>query len=161
MTMMDLIVIIIAVFGLIIGLFFSAFFIGEFKENEILKGTVAEEHLNKTELVLFSVDNWIPFVFIGLVFATVITAYFIQSHPIFFVISLGLLVFIILITGPLVNIFNAFAGEDVFANVVNNYNISIAMMQNLPTLILIAAMIILVALYGKHGKRSERDEPVY
>ena len=152
MTMIDLLVVVITVFIVSVLLLFSSYLLDEISKNEIIQEShTAYKQINKTRDILFMWDDWMPYLIIGLVMAVVIGAYFIETHPVFFVVSLGMLVLFILMSDVFMFMYDEFANSDMFSGVVNNFLNLDVIWNNMAFIILIAGAIILIVLYAKRG----------
>lgn len=151
MSVMDIAVICIAVFLLSISLFFGSALLNRVAQADAIVGTVAETHITNTQNALFAFNSWFPFIFAGLVISVFIGAYFMQTHPVFMIISIGILLVFLMVSGIMVNMFDEFAGHEQFADVVDDYENVVVMWDYMPLLLLIAAIPILIILYGKRA----------
>jgi len=151
MSVMDIAVVCIAIFLLSISLLFGSALVNRVGQEDAIRGTVAEVHINNTQTALNAFNSWFPFIFAGLVIAVFIGAYFMQTHPVFLIISVGILIVFLMISGIMVNMFNEFAGHEEFAEIVDDYENVVRMWDYMPLLLLIAAIPILIVLYGKRA----------
>jgi len=161
MAVMDLIVACIVLLILSVSLLFGSVLLDRVGERDIINGTIAETHITNTKQALFAFNDWFPFVFAGMIVAIAIGAYFMQTHPVFLVAAVVILIIFIMISGIMVNSFHEFAGAEVFADVVDEYDNVTTMWDHMPLLLLIAAIPILIALYGKRGTSNAGQGPVY
>jgi len=120
----------------------------------VTDNTAALLAATQTSEVLYTFNFWSPFLLIALFAAILVSAWFVQTHPIFLLVSGVLLVLFIIYSGYMVNIFNEVAGHDSFAGIIGNYDIMIAMWQNMPRLVLIVGAAIMILLYARHRRDS-------
>ena len=95
-------------------------------------------------------DNLFIFILIGLEFAAIIGAFLIDSHPVFFIASLFILVVLGVITPHLGAAYTDFAGTDDYSNYSAQFVMSKYIMEHFPFFIVIlCGFPILIALYAK------------
>jgi hypothetical protein len=152
--MIDVIMIGVLLFVLGITVLFSSVFLTAFQTHEQFEGTIAQETIKQTKLTMNSFNSWYPFIFIGLIGAVVIGAYFVRTHPVFFVVSLGLLIVVIILSGIFTEMFDEFASHDAFADEIDDYSTIVSTFNNFPVLTLIAGIVIMISLYAKFGRGS-------
>jgi len=155
MSIADLAVVVIMVFVFSIVLLFSGVMLDEFSQvRKVQDNSEANQTISDAKTMLFNLNDWFPLIFIGLIGSVGIGAFFIKTHPVFFVASLVLLILFLLISPVFVNTFNEFAGQEQFSGVVDEYEEVVTFWQNLPVIVLVASVILLVLLYGKFGRGS-------
>lgn len=93
-------------------------------------------------------DYGAAFLLIGLGSATVISAFFIKSHPIFFAISIVMFMVVLAISPVMSNVFMTFATNSEIVTYANQFPIMIHILANLPTITLVFGALIIVALYA-------------
>lgn len=87
---------------------------------------------------------------VGLSGFSIMSAFFIRSHPIFFVFSaIFLLPLSILLSAQATNVFDAVATTEPFVPVSNAFPYIFMFMHNLPSFCLITGLLIAIALYAK------------
>lgn len=152
MSVLDVIFVGIILFIFSISTLFAVFLMDEFGNNAAIKGSVAEPVVNKTKAVLFAFNDWLPFIFAGLMIYVFTSAYFVRTHPVMFVFSLVIMGFFILMSGILSNMFTAFAAREEFSGIINNYGTMVGFWNNFPFILLITGAIVIVALYAKGSR---------
>ena len=117
--------------------------------------TRAITFIDSTESSILNFDNVFLIIAVGLIISTIILAFTIHTHPIFFFISIILLMFALVVAPPLSNAFRSFINETDgggadFNTTAANYPQMIWIVDNLP---LIAAFVpgvgIIIALFLK------------
>jgi hypothetical protein len=103
----------------------------------------------KADTALKSLDYMFIFIIVGLTIMLIISAFSIQSHPIFFFISLIALVVIIIISAQFSNVFHDITHADEFINSSNQFSLINKVMDKLPFYITLMVIITLIVLYGK------------
>jgi hypothetical protein len=95
--------------------------------------------------------DWILIlIIVGLVVATAIGAYFINTHPVFFVASLLLLCLLLVLIPAFTNAFDKFASHGSMAETAETFTITTSFFDELPTYFFIMSCIVLIALYAKY-----------
>jgi hypothetical protein len=103
---------------------------------------------------LNSFDYLFVFIIIGLLIMVIISSFQIQTHPIFFFISIFLLIIAILLSSTLANIYESIIGEADFAAAGSQYVVMGYIFQHFPTVMLIIGAILFIILFAK----SRMDE---
>lgn len=86
---------------------------------------------------------------IGFSFASMIAAFFIKSHPIFYVFTFIVSLFLIMISAQLTNMWYEFASMDQFSSIISDLPMTVSVMQNLPKIMLGVSAIIAVLTFSK------------
>lgn len=96
-------------------------------------------------------DFGFGFIFFGLIVGILITAYFVNSHPVFFIISVVLFVFVIFVGANVTNVFEDTIGDADFVAIQSEFPIMLFIMDNLIVELCVAFALMCVVLYGKSG----------
>jgi hypothetical protein len=88
-----------------------------------------------------SINNVALFIVVGMAMAAVLSSYMIGSHPAFFFVSVILIFIQALIVPSLVNTFNTVAGSSAMAGALNEFNLLIPLIDNLPLITIITSLI--------------------
>lgn len=94
-------------------------------------------------------NNMFLFIIIGLGLAVGVTAFFIPTHPAFFIITLIVFIISLTVAGIFSNVYTELASTSAFVSIGNEYSLITQAMQNLPIILLVIGVILLVVLYGK------------
>lgn len=95
-------------------------------------------------------DGLFIFALVLLWIFAIVSAFLIDTHPIFFVVAIILLVFIIIIGGAVNNLFNDMAGDADFSTSFNAFPLTTWVMNNLVVVIVFLVVSMILALYGKN-----------
>lgn len=103
---------------------------------------VIEDYQSDTPSLL---DGIIVFVLVGLWISAILFAYFIDTHPAFFIVTLVFLIFVLILVGMFVNM---------FADVITNFDISVFpmtnwLMTNLLPVMMVIGFSIMIALFAR------------
>jgi hypothetical protein len=96
-----------------------------------------------------TINGFIPMIVFFAALGAAIMAWFVPTHPIFFPISIILFAIFILLSTMFSNILWQFMTSANILPVAQNYNLIVQLIQNLPTLITVAGVIIIVFMYSK------------
>lgn len=109
-----------------------------------------------TGLAAFTVfDYMFIFLAVGLGLFTVVSGFFIDSHPIFFAFSVLLLLPIVILTSAqITNVFNEIAISADMVAVSNQFPYIVLFMRNLPLFFLVMGILVAIAVHGKPGGGS-------
>jgi len=147
---------------LLVGIFGLAFFIlivgyvfpqitDKIKDSQIGENNDSLQALEATDGITQRFDVIFLTIFSGLVFAVLITSFFIDSHPIFipvYILALGLLVLFAVIAE---NIYEAFSLSDQLSSTTLTYPITNAIMLNLVYVAIGAGILSMVLIFAKRG----------
>lgn len=100
-----------------------------------------------TALLLF--DGIFLFYLIGLGMMTVVLAYYINTHPIFFIFSVLSLIISVITAALITNVFVEFGSNSVLSTAALSYPLTMTAMQNLPIFIGILGVLTMLALYRR------------
>ena len=92
-----------------------------------------------------------PLIIIGLFSFTLISAFFLNSHPIFFFIGIILLGVALIFGAIFSNVYHQIAEHDELSSSTDNFPIMDLFMKNLPLFILIIFVVIGLILWSKFG----------
>jgi hypothetical protein len=141
------IIIILFVFGISTVLFLL---IGsELRDGINAKITLAESQnaMNKTYEALQLFDYTFVILLSMLIISSVISAFFIRSHPVYFFVSTIVLIVFVIPAAILSNVFDKFEHVDKFVAFADDFQIISYFMGKLPMIIVISGVLIMVALF--------------
>lgn len=93
--------------------------------------------------------NLIPFIIFSLLLISIIFAYFVASHPIYFPFAVIMFMVLVLVTTLISNVLWQFINNPAIADVANDFPIVTTIIQNLAFIIAVFGAFILIALYAK------------
>ena len=95
-------------------------------------------------------DYFVAMAILGMIIASVVFAFMIRTHPIFFILSFFICFVMIFISIYWRDFFvNTILNIDIIASVKNDYPITVAIVSNLPILVLVINILIAIATYVK------------
>ncbi len=94
-------------------------------------------------------DGLAIFIFVMLWVMALIASFTIDTHPIFFGVSLILLLFVIISSIYIANFYDDYFSDEEFNNVTANFPMTTWVFEHYLTITIVIAMSLLVALYGK------------
>lgn len=95
-------------------------------------------------------DGLIAFVFFGGAIFVIVSAWFLDSHPLFFVLGLIVLGLGILVVVTLANSFEEIVTDIDFVSTANEFEMTLFIFQNMVELVVGVAFFSALALYGKN-----------
>lgn len=140
---------------IVLAVFFVALFVGllvynQFAERDFWQTTEVGQHaFQQADIAYETLDYSFLFILIGAFMATVISAFFIETHPIFFIVSLIVLIIFIVITPAMTNAFMGVAASPRFSTEAAELNIATQAMGNLPLILTVFGFILIIVLYAK------------
>lgn len=137
------------VFGimLVIGLHI----LREFNANDPVDSTTGQTIIDNTSLAFTSADYSIIVFIVGAILILVISAFTIQTHPLFFIVSLLVFIFVIYITAQITNVYESYIEPTDINATATQLPLLNRAMSNLPFVALIMGAIFFIALYAKGG----------
>lgn len=109
------------------------------------KGVVST--INSNYVSLF--DNLFLFAFILLVIFILVSVFLIDTHPIFFIVSAILLIFVFVVAGLLANVYNDVATDSDLVTYSNNFTYMSWLMTHLLEVIIGLGFLISIVLFAK------------
>jgi hypothetical protein len=97
-------------------------------------------------------DGIFIFVFVGLSIASIISAYFIDTHPLMLPLMLVILAFFIFLSAIMSNTFYNIESSNAFVDFAETFKIMHYVMSHLPIYIAIEGFMVMVALFGKSNQ---------
>lgn len=88
-------------------------------------------------------------VFMAFVLFTLISVYFIRTHPVFFVVNIFILALLIIISGMFSNVYTEMFTNNSMSSAANFFTYPALLIGNLPILMIIVAIVITVIMFGK------------
>ena len=144
-SVLDLFIIGIVIVAVAFSLIISLFIMNSVKTPLVAQG--ANESFFTQAVAGFSLlDEVAVFVFFGAMIASVVSAFFVQSHPVFFFISIILTAVLALLGGIFSSMFTSVA---VTFTESNEFPLIVWCIQNLTMLLVIFAFVISAVLYSK------------
>jgi len=93
-------------------------------------------------------DYWFIIGFVGMHMGLLVTAFYLRSHPVMYVIGVVLLAILAVIAAPLSNAYGEFIQEDLINTASASMPVTNHMMLNLPKYEIIMGFVSLIVLFG-------------
>ena len=154
-SILDLIPITLMIFIMAIFGVFGYFILTSFA-NSPLNETAAAPFIVQGQNTLKVFDQAFLFLTFMIILGTAIAAFFVRTHPVFFIVGLILTVIMVFIGAILTNIFYELVSSPALTSSAEAMSGMTQLILYLPTIILVAALLIFVALYAKG--RSEAGQ---
>jgi len=149
-SVMDFLIIMPIIFVMVIMAIVGVLAYNEFHDaTEDVLSTEAVEIMESGGAVFSAWDYILVIMMIGFLASTIISALFIQSHPVFFLASLFLLVFITFTSVVYPNALESMEESTIISEQTANLPLSVGIIENLPLFILIFGALTLIVLYFK------------
>lgn len=97
-----------------------------------------------------------PLLIIGLIFMVLVSAATMESHPIFFFVSIVVLLVAVISGVVFSNVYQQITTDTQFGNTSSSFGVMNAFMKYLPFIIIIILIIAMVIMYSKPGGVSSR-----
>lgn len=92
-----------------------------------------------------------PFLLLGLIIMTAVSAMFVESHPVFFFVSLIILGIVILLSVTYSNIYQQITENSNFGTTDTDLNVMAIFMRNLPIIAVVTMVITIIVLFTNSG----------
>lgn len=139
--------ILIFAFGLLAAYTINESIIEQVEDDDIINST----YLKQGRYAMEVFNSGFIFIVVGLIMALVIGAFMIQTHPVFAVASILILMFVIILGAVFSNVFYEYSTSSQMTEAASSFSSMSMVFQNLPLIVLVAGVLIMVALYGKGG----------
>jgi hypothetical protein len=148
---LDLLELIVIFFAFSVISIISLYLMTEFNAGVqgMFTSNVSYDVLNQTVDTMKGFDAAGVFVFFGIATGIIISAFLIKSHPVFFVISIFVLAFVIVVAAQISNVFIEFGRADEIIASANEFSLTIQIFNNLPTIIMVLGIIVSIVMYAK------------
>lgn len=90
----------------------------------------------------------------GLMLASIISAAFLRTHPVFFIASIIALILFIIIGAHITNFYLEILGYEPIADYSNQFPIMIKFFQNIPMIILGFSVVVIIVMYAFGGRNE-------
>jgi hypothetical protein len=155
-SILDVLFVIAVVFVITVGLIFGGLISSKIQEKLNSSSAFTPADINRTNALfnkgnegLGVLDYMILGVLIFLSLGMIISAFWIKTHPAFFVIFLVIQIFVIFVSNVITEVYNRLAADPLLAPFANQYTTSRTIMQNLPFFTLIISSLVAIVMYGK------------
>ena len=148
-----LIILFVAVFGMIVNALFASIVN---QSVSTMGGNINTTHMERSATTVFNMDIAVVGLFIALLLSSVISAYYIGSHPFFFIFSVVFLCILMVIAGTLSNtVDDVMDSSSVLSGISDRMPYTMYVGRNLPYLLLFSFLTIGIALYAGKGSGGE------
>ena len=151
-SIIDLILVAVVLFGLAIGGFVLHEVFDQANDKiQVSNLGTDSKAFNATQNAKYPtmLDNFFLILFVGLGLAVFIGAFFLQSHPVFFIFAVIILGFIVIIAAILGNAYEEFVGNEEFSAVEANYTVIPFVFNNFVTVIAVIGFLLMIGLFAK------------
>tara|TARA_R100001086_G_scaffold19443_2_gene9368 strand:+ start:2101 stop:2604 length:504 start_codon:yes stop_codon:yes gene_type:complete len=151
----DLIYILVILFSLGITIIIAANFYSQYTDsislNPAFDNPTNTNIEASAETMLASWDYLFIFIFIGLIISTIVLGFRIRTHPVFFFISLILLIVVTILAGSLSNVYEQFTTNTTTSiqTTASSYTAMNFLFAHLPLFIAFLGVVIMVIFYSK------------
>lgn len=91
------------------------------------------------------------FLMVGAFVGSLIGAFFVRTHPIFFIASFISLVFLVMSSAILTNAFEEIITNPELSDSANEFDLIVTFMRNLPTIVTIFGFVLIGVMFGRRG----------
>lgn len=102
-----------------------------------------------TNTAFLTYGNLLVLVFFGIGIAAIASAFFVETEPIFFIVSIFFLMIEILVSVIMHNVFFTIAQQSLLVGVTQQFPMLITIFQYYPEIVFVTALGVVIALYSK------------
>lgn len=95
-------------------------------------------------------DGLFVFIVFGMIMASAVLAYFVDSHPVMFIISFIIYIFIVMISAVISNVYQEFIAAEGISSYAASFPLMTQIWLQLPSIAVIASIAIVVIAYSKY-----------
>jgi len=119
--------------------------------SSVINQTIIENGMNSFRVF----DTMMPFLFIGLVIASIILLFLIPTHPIFLVVSILFWVITVIVAAQFSNVFEQFSNQSAIISSADKFPQTVYIFQNMPLIIAIIGAVMLIAMFAVWRRGGE------
>jgi hypothetical protein len=156
-TILDFLVIGIALLLMSISILFGSTMLREYATmfNATNPPNTSMEIIQSGQTTMRAFDSLFVLLTFGMMLATVISAFFVRTHPVFFVLSLLLMLLVLPMMAIFSNIFEEFATHQDLLQAASDYPLMQSIWGSLPTITLVFIIVTAIVLYSKMNESSD------
>lgn len=110
--------------------------------------------LEKTSGGISLFNSLYPLLLIGLIFMCIVSASFMGSHPVFFFVSIIMLIVMVLLGVVFSNVYQQITTDANFGNTADTFNITHIFMKYLPIISFIIVIVVIIVIYSQSSGRT-------
>jgi len=146
-SVLDLVIMCVMLMSGIIAVILSAHILGAF-DTAWTWGGEAQTIIDAGTSAMTIFDYMIIFYIIGLGAFSIVSAYFVKSHPVFFVFSIILIGITVMFSAQVTNVLWEFLNVSTLSTTVNDFPLVVTLVQNLPLVIMLIGITIAIVTYA-------------
>jgi len=142
---------IIVVFGFILTAVLSYTVLQALLDNDAVQTQLAGQTdiLEAAQNVILLLDTLSLVVLFGIMLGGLISAFLVRSHPIFFIVSFILQIFLVAVSTMFSTVYDQIASNSLLSASANQFTVGALIISNAPLIILIFTALIAIVTYGK------------
>jgi len=149
-TILDLVFIMVILGISVVGLIIASEVYSQLDDSGAFGTTDAAVAAQRGVESTFDVLNYgMVLILAGLLISTIIGAIMIRTHPIFFIVSIIMLIIVVVASAPVTNAIMGIATSGDLADDAAQYGIATQVVGNMPAIFVVAGFVIIIALYAK------------
>lgn len=147
-SIMDIFTIMVFLVVFAVFIIFGKMIVNEFASDPVLtNNSYSKSALDTANSGMSGFDNLFLFVLIMLMVGSIIMAFMIRTHPVFFFIALFLLVFALVVAGILGKTMDTFTDDSQISSTTAQFPKMMLVLDNLPIFILVSGILIMISMY--------------
>lgn len=152
MSLQDIPVIVAVLLATSLALMTTYLWLDEFYDLPVMADNPVTSDVGDTGLAtLVILGNLFIFIFFGFGIASIISSFYTESHPVFFVFSIIVFAVCIMVISIFSDVFVEFASSGVMLPIAAEFVLMVDTMIQIPRLSVILGVIIIAALYSKRS----------
>lgn len=122
-------------------------------ETNAPEGLVTEHYFTQGKTAILYFNYGFVLIVIGMCSVSIISAFMIQTHPIFYIASFLATIVLVFLASIVSNVYYDFINNtDVFASFINQFSAMYTVIMNLPLIMLVISVIVAIATYSRGGE---------
>ena len=107
------------------------------------------EVITSANTAIAGFDGLFVFMTFGMIMASIILAYYVDSHPIMFVVSFIVYIFVVMVSSIFSNIYQSFVSTSGLSTYAGSFTMMQQIWFNLPTIATVSGAMIIIVAYSK------------
>lgn len=149
MGAVEALTIVVAIFIFAIAMIAGTWLNEQFQATDFNDTPAAAAVLAQSHTAMLNFDYLIPMIVMGMATATLVSAYYVRSHPILFVFSALAMIFVVALSAQFTNIFFDITLGSGFNATSQQFPFTFMIFNQLPTITMVTGFVCLIVLVGK------------
>lgn len=155
-SMIDLFGIIVIIFIFGVSSLIAYTLMSAINDNsELFVANESIQIINNSVSTIKNFDYASVFIIFGLGVSVILSGFLIRTHPAFFIISIFMLIFVMIVSAQFTNAFMELGANSGLINAANEFTYTRLIFSNLPLIMLMIGIVLAIVMYSKMGGGDE------